>query len=163
MIDSKPISSLSPQLLARKGGAKPAMRPQVQPLDEFHDDIARQMESDLGWNDMGAEPVAASAKADVVSIDGGEIEEADQPEIVLQQNEIAERVRKSAAKRRNALSEGRRAAFTLRIDADRHLKLRLASTIVNRSAQALLTDALDRLLDEMPEVQSLAANVRTRS
>jgi hypothetical protein len=54
---------------------------------------------------------------------------------------------------------GRRAAFTLRLDAKRHLKLRLASTVKNRSAQQLVTAALDKYLAEIPEIEALAAQV----
>ena len=62
--------------------------------------------------------------------------------------------------RRSALSDGRRAAFTLRLDSERHLKLRLASVTSNRSAQQLVTEALDRLIADLPEVAELAAKVR---
>ena len=54
----------------------------------------------------------------------------------------------------------RRAAFTLRLDAKRHLKLRLASTVRNRSAQQLVTEALDRFLNDIPEIEALAAQVK---
>jgi hypothetical protein len=49
-----------------------------------------------------------------------------------------------------------KAAFTLRLDPSRHLKLRLACAVDGRSAQQLVTDALDRLLNEMPELDSMA-------
>ena len=49
-----------------------------------------------------------------------------------------------------------KAAFTLRLDPSRHLKLRLACAVGGRSAQQLVTDALDRLLNEMPELDSMA-------
>ncbi len=49
-----------------------------------------------------------------------------------------------------------KAAFTLRLDPSRHLKLRLACAVGGRSAQQLVTDALDRLLDSMPELDSMA-------
>ena len=62
--------------------------------------------------------------------------------------------------RRSALDDGRRAAFTLRLDSHRHLKLRLACTVRNRSAQQIVTEALDRLIDAMPEIESLAAQVK---
>ena len=48
-----------------------------------------------------------------------------------------------------------KAAFTLRLDTDRHLRLRLASAVANRSAQALVADALDAFLNTMPEVEAL--------
>ncbi len=49
-----------------------------------------------------------------------------------------------------------KAAFTLRLDAKRHLKLRLACAVTGRSAQQLVTEALDGLLAEMPELDSMA-------
>jgi hypothetical protein len=49
-----------------------------------------------------------------------------------------------------------KAAFTLRLDPSRHLKLRLACAVDGRSAQQIVTDALDRLLTEMPELDAMA-------
>ncbi len=49
-----------------------------------------------------------------------------------------------------------KAAFTLRLDPDRHLKLRLACAVKAQSAQQLVTDALDQLLGNMPELDSMA-------
>ena len=49
-----------------------------------------------------------------------------------------------------------KSAFTLRLDPARHLKLRLACAVAGRSAQQLVTDALDQLLDGMPELDSMA-------
>lgn len=50
-----------------------------------------------------------------------------------------------------------RAAFTLRLDSDRHLRLRLASTMKDCSAQVLVTEALDRFLDDIPQLEAMAA------
>ena len=65
MADSKPYASLSSGLLARKGGAKPAMRPQG-----FNGGFGGNAGfggggslEDLGWNDMGFEPPKAAAAA----------------------------------------------------------------------------------------------------
>jgi hypothetical protein len=52
-----------------------------------------------------------------------------------------------------------KAAFTLRLDAERHLRLRLACAVQNRSAQQIVTEALDRLLDSLPDVERLAASL----
>jgi hypothetical protein len=49
-----------------------------------------------------------------------------------------------------------KAAFTLRLDPARHLKLRLACAVNGRSAQQLVTDALDELLAAIPELESMA-------
>ena len=160
MNEPKSFASLSPTLLARKGGARPAMRPQLGPIGG--DALARQLD-DLGWNDMGHEADAPVLQhsAEVVSIAPDSLAPvyAPVPEVVRQRSEAARRV---SEERRSALADGRRAAFTLRVDAERHLKLRLACAVHNRSAQQLVTEALDKLLDELPDVADLAAQVALR-
>jgi hypothetical protein len=56
-----------------------------------------------------------------------------------------------------------KAAFTLRLDPQRHLKLRLACAVRGCSAQQLVTDALDRLLGNMPELDDMAEKARQRN
>lgn len=180
MNEPKPLASLSPTLLARKGGAKPAMRRQMH----YPDSLARNVEDDLGWNDMGDEdhaaPQAEQPEASILATHGsattGEVvpikamvelpAAPEMPAVVHHQVAIAETVAAQsfapAPPRRSALGDGRRAAFTLRMDAERHLKLRLACTIRNRSAQQLVTEALDRLIDELPDLATLAAQVAKR-
>lgn len=178
-MNNRSVASLTPTLLARKGAARPAMRPQLQPLRAFQESTARQLD-DLGWNDMGPDadsaadgPAVAPVEAPVaehparieheaeilVLNPSAEHVPAQIPEVVRQQEQLAER---AITGRRSALAEGRRAAFTLRLDSERHLKLRLASVTSNRSAQQLVTEALDRLIAELPEVAELAAKVRKR-
>ena len=55
-----------------------------------------------------------------------------------------------------------KAAFTLRLDADRHLKLRLATAVKNVSAQQLVTKAVDEYLRNIPELEELAERVPSR-
>ena len=64
--------------------------------------------------------------------------------------------------RAQAGSKGK-AAFTLRLDPSRHLKLRLACAVTGRSAQQIVTDALDQLLDGMPELDSMAERAPRKS
>ena len=67
------FASLSSTLLARKGGAKPAMRPQsgiVGPVDGK--EAAANLE-DLGWNDMG------EAQADLPAREAEDATEAKAP------------------------------------------------------------------------------------
>jgi hypothetical protein len=174
MNEPRPFASLSPTLLARKGAARPAMRPQLQPLQQFHENAARQMSphvdalDDLGWNDHGETP---RPEAEIVPIglaepaNDAQRASTELPEVVRQRAALPERLasERPSVRRRSALAEGRRAAFTLRLDAERHLKLRLACTISNKSAQQLVTDALDRLLEETPAVSDLASRVVKRS
>lgn len=131
-IDENRFASLKPALLARKGGAKPAMRQQLAALEDVYGAIPA--DDDLGWNDFGPE--------------------ADTSDRVVPITRKADR-RKAAASTAVA-AEGHKAAFTLRLDPERHLRLRLACALDARSAQALVTDALDRLLDAMPELDPLA-------
>lgn len=148
MTGPKPIASLGPRLLARKGGARPAMRPAASALA-----VQSQLvdNDDLGWNDMGDEPFVGEG-AEVLPLHAGDV----LPEVVRQQRALSRQV---AAERKSALADGRRAAFTLRLDAERHLKLRLACTITGRSAQALVTEALDRLIAEVPDAAEFASKL----
>lgn len=178
MSDSKPLASLSPTLLARKGGARPAMRQALSAMPI----VARLGDhDDLGWNDMGeAAPVAPLQSAEVLALHQPVAQPADPdqlaplPEVVRQQRALSRQIATpqvvaiqpvtsdQQAERRSALAEGRRAAFTLRLEAERHLKLRLACTIKACSAQALVTEALDRLLAEIPDAAEFASKLAAR-
>lgn len=163
---SKPFASLRPALLARKGGARPAMRSQIVPIVNFESNAAYQLE-DLGWNDMGDDEAADFPGAEVLPLmplqgEAQPTKPAGKPAVRRQQEAIARKLGKQDKARRSALEEGRRAAFTLRVDAQRHLKLRLACTIRNRSAQQIVTEALDLLLADMPELEALASQVRRK-
>src|SRR4051812_7521210 len=61
-----------------------------------------------------------------------------------------------APRGRSAPGSKAKAAFTLRLDPSRHLKLRLACAVNGRSAQQIVTDALDQLLTNMPELDAMA-------
>lgn len=146
-MEAKPFASLSSGLLARKGQAKPAMRPQG-----FAGFGAPQ--EDLGWNDMGFD---SPQPAPVT------------PAVVLQQEELAAHFspepkaapvsKRREPKVRPALSRNK-AAFTLRLDEERHLRLRLASALQRRSSQRLVTEALDALLSTMPNLEDMVAEAK---
>jgi hypothetical protein len=135
----KPFAALSSGLLARKGQARPAMRRQMAALEGGGEAL-----EDLGWNDMG-EPSPAF--------------EAPLPPVLAQREELADSlaIAGSDADAPVLPTGKRRAAFTLRLDPDRHLRLRLASATRGRSAQKLVMEALDQLLKTMPELEPLAA------
>jgi hypothetical protein len=200
MNEARPFASLSSGLLARKGAARPAMRPQGFGQHNGFED--------LGWNDMGAEPAGEyedelpehvpSSIAALTPAPKPAHQEAAEPEVVAQQRAIAESFATEpepepepeseaalvsvpaeipveapaaivALPRRPApapsptrtpvAAAGRKSAFTLRVDAERHLRLRLATAITGRSAQQLVTEALDQLLASLPEIESLAERV----
>jgi predicted HicB family RNase H-like nuclease len=82
----------------------------------------------------------------------------DAPEIKAKsKNKAAAKARK---KGKSATVNGRRAAFTLRLDPDRHLKLRLAATMQGISAQAIVTEALDQMLDNIDGLDGLAERMK---
>lgn len=91
------------------------------------------------------------------------------PAVVRQQEELVERVEavpvvpssKPAPGKRapRALRAREKAAFTLRLDAERHLRLRLASAVNNRSAQTILTSLLDDYLASLPEIDAMASRL----
>lgn len=185
----KPTASLSSSLLARKGQARPAMRPQG-----FVGLNPATAQEDLGWNDMGDEgaqpqhfvpapqPIQHPVPKPQVLRQIEQLDERfSQPEpapvapqpVVEQQAEpvpapvpapapvakrqalppiAAERLAREVAKKSKA-------AFTLRLDNDRHLRLRLASAVTNRSAQQIVTEALDAFLESLTEVEALARQV----
>ena len=237
------FASLGPTLLARKGGAKPAMRPQLAPLPENSAEIAaladEQLE-DLGWNDMGSEesdsndfannafdPMASRPEQDLIvskapkkaalettktheiidPLNGADIvsladhknkpnaanedtPEIESPLVARQQKRLAERVladavpveeeadapaptqllRKKSGEPKNAAQSSksaasksaskRRAAFTLRLDTERHLKLRLAATMQGVSAQSIVTEALDAMLEDIEDLDALVDRMK---
>ena len=177
-MSAKPMGSLSSGLLARKGQARPAMR--SQGFGGFG--AVTQGLDDLGWNDMGdaaaampppAAPIApAPVAASVAPLTRAEpaAPAADPIPLVLVEREALaaavsapEAVKSvslpTATRLRRETQHAGKAAFTLRVDADRHLKLRLASAITNRSAQDLVTAALDALIQAVPDVEALVAQL----
>jgi len=222
--EPKPFASLSSGLLARKGAARPAMRPQG--FSQGSNGL-----EDLGWNDMGFEPPKAAEAPrdedhdafgdDVVEhprshptgltpigspvhdqqaelaerlyeceedSDRGEIDEtaelyepaadseeetkfeADETPVATQvlARPVVETLRaptaapgpRHAPRPRSAPGSKSKAAFTLRLDPERHLKLRLACAVDGRSAQQLVTDALDYFLERMPDLDGLAEKAK---
>lgn len=195
--DARSYASLSSGLLARKGAARPAMKPQGYGQSHGFDD--------LGWNDMGYAapppveeheddlpehvPSSISALTPAPKLPRDEAQ-ADEPEVVAQQRAIAESYpeaeieaeaeiepvaeadvpvavpqvkprahvvplpKRPAA--RGKADEGKKAAFTLRLDGERHLRLRLATAVTGQSAQQIVTSALDAMLASIPEVEALA-------
>jgi hypothetical protein len=181
MNEARPFASLSGSLLARKGGAKPAMRP--RPLSN------ESMLDDLGWDDMGhafegpAEHVPSSIAALTPAPRSAAAKE-EAPLVHAQQRALADHfesdeqvesepvpvtrvtpLRRPAEKTpdRRVAAVGKKAAFTLRLDADRHLRLRLANALTGQSSQQLVTAALDAFLESLPEVSSLARQIPTRA
>lgn len=201
MSEPKPFASLSSGLLARKGQARPAMRPQG--FTGGYASLAGI--DDLGWNDMGhmpepvadihplheddqiqpppegVPPVLAQRHAlkqefeppvldEIVEDEPEGLIEAPalQPEVVVKAvtaDTFEPRPVSVAAAGRiaRATQHKHKAAFTLRLDEERHLRLRLASAVSGRSAQQIVTGALDAFLESLPEVGELARQLPTRA
>jgi len=214
--EPKPFASLSSGLLARKGAAKPAMRPQG------FGQIGGNLE-DLGWNDMGFEPPKPAPElrdaehdafgepvvehpvlnghAGLTPIDSpvhsqhaeieGRLSAVEEEEVddvidetadvynpddelpeqpiaratvleVVQPLPVPAPAARRSSKQRAAPGSKAKAAFTLRLDPERHLKLRLACAVSSRSAQLLVTDALDQLLARMPELDAMAEKAKRK-
>ncbi|MCX7863708.1 MAG: hypothetical protein N2423_01510 [Novosphingobium sp.] len=157
----KPLATLTPTLLARKGGAKPAMRSQLQPLHEFQAMAAIEPEDDLGWNDMGDDAAQVGDGAEILSLAGEPLRDKQaQPTSVLDEQRANHAGRVATGRRPAGVKPARRVAFTLRLDPERHLRLRLASAVMHRSAQNIVAEALDNHLASMAEIEALAARIR---
>jgi hypothetical protein len=187
MNEPKPFASLSSTLLARKGHAKPAMRPQG--FAGFGITTA-QAHDDLGWNVMGTEPRAEPyvqevrpqevraeevraeanpdpkpATADIVPIlaEAPPIDTSavvEEPVVVRQQAELVRELTpvamEAVRKIRAAPGSKGKAAFTLRLDPERHLSLRLICAVTHRSAQHVVIEALDKFLSSQSALAALA-------
>ena len=125
MTESKPLASLTPSLLARKGAGKPT-----------------EPSSTIGV----IRPVEGGQSARGAPVDAGDHRGATMPSVLADRDTLIDRVSKAMANK---------AAFTLRLDADRHRKLRLACAVNGVSAQQFVTQALDALLEAMPEIERL--------
>lgn len=219
--EPKAFASLSSGLLARKGAARPAMRPQG--FGQGGSGL-----EDLGWNDMGFEPPKPAAvpardadhdafgeaipeipsrnsvagltpvespvhgqQAEIAGRlsactpdDDGESEDetaevcdaagdepvACQPPVEVEPAPVfaavqaapAVALRPRAARPRSAAGAKDKAAFTLRLDPGRHLKLRLACAVSGQSAQMLVTQAVDQLLASMPQLDAMAKTAKPK-
>ncbi|WP_132386634.1 hypothetical protein [Novosphingobium sp. PhB165] len=85
------------------------------------------------------------------------------PDVLRQIEDLAERINRTAAPVRTMVPEGRRAAFTLRLDAERHFRLKMAGLLTNRSAQVIVTEALDKYLAEFADISSPALSAGKHS
>lgn len=187
VLGAKPLASLSSGLLARKGQARPAMK--SQGFVGFGPSTAAALDdlgwNDMGLAETAApvrpalapapvEPAEPAPPPPVLALRDALIErlEVEPPapavEAAPSADGRAEPVNTRPVSVATAARIGResakqtktgKAAFTLRLDCDRHLKVRLASALAGRSAQRLVTEAVDAFLQGMPEVDALVAQL----
>lgn len=150
---SKSFASLTGSMLARKTALRPAA------------DLSLEGSNDLEWS--APEPAAIPVAAEV----------PDNPLLVSKPAPLAKvvplvRPVRAGAEPKAPHATGlkplpvrrtRPAAFTLRLDPDRHLRLRLACNLRDRSAQSLVTEAVDRLLAEIPDIEALADRISAQT
>lgn len=152
---AKPVASLSAGLLARKGAARPGQKYMAEPgleIPENHRVIrfgTPEVDESVPAPDFH-EPFAdndlqvAELSADVSAVAVAEV----QPAVFTTHIETVRVEASREHKPRRAAGSRSKAAFTLRLDAERHLRLRLLSAHQHRSAQRIVLDAVDRLLAE---------------
>ncbi|GAA4039474.1 hypothetical protein GCM10022281_20440 [Sphingomonas rosea] len=161
----------------------------ISPVHAVHEEIASRLTHDPVEDELDetAEPVPAdvpplSAVLGAAEMAGPEAAEETVP--VAAEPVVSVTMKKPAAKvapapvvavapapvirpapepRTRRSTDGRaKAAFTLRLDQERHLKLRLACAVTGTSAQMLVTRALDELLASMPELDAMASQAPER-
>ena len=163
MVDLKPL--LAGSVLDHNAAAEHAVDTSVG-HELIAEDAVELTPADMGPLDPTPVDLTGAPAADIAP------EAVEVPEIVRQQESLIERVaavarkvearpepkaKKDKAPRTQRARE--KAAFTLRLDAERHLRLRLASAVTNRSAQTILTELLDDYLSALPEIDAMASRL----
>ena len=115
-----------------------------------------QSEDDLGWNDMGETEIVPPVLVERATL-ARDVQIPVEP--VPAPKQISPATAARLARESAAATARRKAAFTLRLDTDRHLRLRLASALAGRSAQQLVTDALDAFLAHYPAIDEIVAGL----
>jgi hypothetical protein len=175
--DKPQAASLTAALLARKGEARPAIKPGLNSQDAVYlrsggiREIARPIQPAAPAQRVPdrlftsapaveAEPETQSEKGpEIVQIAASPLlkkpeRPLEPPSSEFPRETLRETIPASAPLfvpepvARRAAGSKPKAAFTLRLDAERHLRLRLLSAHAHRSSQQLLIEALDRLLAE---------------
>jgi len=155
-------------------GFEPPKPAELPERDEEHDAFGEEIEEQPRIHPTGLTPVHSPVHtqhaeiADRLGVDEAE-EEFDEtaepyeaePAPVAVLPSVAP-VQRRVPKARAVPGTKAKAAFTLRLDPQRHLKLRLACAVNGRSAQQLVTDALDQLLVDMPELDGMAEKAKQR-
>lgn len=141
---ANPLAAAVPEVKHQQDRLADALFADLEPQVGFDD------EPQVGFDNFAEEPESLADAPNFVTV----TPEPVTPLILRRGGTDAPR---SRARSKPGLKE--KAAFTLRLDSERHLKLRLACAVRHQSAQQLVTDALDALLGSMPEIDDLASHV----
>jgi hypothetical protein len=141
---ANPLAAAVPEVKHQQDRLADALFADVEPQVGFDD------EPQVGFDNFAEEPESLADAPTLVTV-------TPEPVTPLISRRGSTDAPRSRARSKPGLKE--KAAFTLRLDSERHLKLRLACAVRHQSAQQLVTDALDALLESMPEIDDLASHV----
>lgn len=141
---ANPLAAAVPEVKHQQDRLADALFADLEPQVGFDD------EPQIGFDNFAEEPELVADAPNLVTVT---------PELVtpLISRRGSTDAPRSRARSKPGLKE--KAAFTLCLDSERHLKLWLACAVRHQSAQQLVTDALDALLESMPEIGDLASHV----
>ena len=153
-----PVAALTPV-------QSPVQAPVQSPVHSQHREIAGRL--NVPDEDLSEEGEEVDETAELYEPEAQAAEpEASEPPVVVELTPARAPVHASVARPvsvpRAAPGSKAKAAFTLRLDPDRHLKLRLACAVSGRSAQMVVTEALDSLLSSMPELDAMAVKANRK-
>lgn len=141
---ANPLAAAVPEVKHQQDRLADALFADLEPQVGFDD------EPQVGFDNFAEEPESLADAPTLVTV-------TPEPVTPLISRRGSTDAPRSRARSKPGLKE--KAAFTLRLDSERHLKLRLACAVRHQSAQQLVTDALDALLGSMPEIDDLASHV----
>jgi hypothetical protein len=140
---TNPLAAAVPEVKHQQDRLADALFADLEPQVGFDD------EPQVGFDNFAEEPESLADAPTLVTV-------TPEPVTPLISRRGSTDAPRSRARSKPGLKE--KAAFTLRLDSERHLKLRLACAVRHQSAQQLVTDALDALLESMPEIDDLASH-----
>ena len=141
---ANPLAAAVPEVKHQQDRLADALFADFEPQDGFDD------EPQVGFDSLAEEPESLADAPTLVTV-------TPEPVTPLISRRGSTDAPRSRARSKPGLKE--KAAFTLRLDSERHLKLRLACAVRHQSAQQLVTDALDALLESMPDIDDLVSHV----
>ncbi len=141
---ANPLAAAVPEVKHQQDRLADALFADFEPQDGFDE------EPQVGFDNFAEEPESLADAPTSVAV-------TPEPVTPLLLRRGSTDAPRSRARSKPGLKE--KAAFTLRLDSERHLKLRLACAVRHQSAQQLVTDALDALLGSMPDIDDLASHV----